>query len=691
MSTESSDSSFSGRLPEELLPELEHLSRYLWIISVFALPDSRNLLPDLCGPSYTGTLRALLTKLKGELSECVAHIDEAEDPDAEQTDLFSRTAARLVESVNVERSMRIVTAHARHVLPASIYANTDPADDVDDRSDPPLPFPPRRAQRENSLRGSFLRSIDSRVPHPARDPFTEALPEPVNPFDTNPRQTWNPLFSLHFTRNTAAYDQSIYPADEMNVMFDDGGEAFDYRRDSRAVPGHHQRTMHVPASAPRDWRTASLDSTVNHDGCRSDNPGPFTWIGKVYAQQSARYESPRARFDNTVVITKFTRQFVRSTLDGSHFTVANKIFEDLLQQMIIDKLNGGDDECVISHDDVLLKSEKVFAPVLFDLRAVSKRLGAALKIDMTNPRRLDPYILTSDLGEALEVCSLDGTADNILMQCRVARADAEQILFTRHASYIHVASREGFCGQVFNLKPRVYEPFFIMDPQKVHWSLAPDIPWLVYNKRQETFTGIAPNFQQKTAIQTSLIATYVWYGVYREIQQFVEIVIDLGLDPDYGRMGFISLRTSSQGEKAVYTATPTAEEDKSTDQADVTSSSIQSSMGPPVVSVPMSLPNATTQIVAEIVPSYEASMSFARSRITGDDGEPCNILSSLTWERVRPENPAGRGNDPAARGDQTQGMSRDMDMDMDSDTGSDREFDSVAMAFADDSNAGSCQ
>ncbi|KAK9370121.1 hypothetical protein V1509DRAFT_618586 [Lipomyces kononenkoae] len=336
----------------------------------------------------------------------------------------------------------------------------------------------------------------------------------------------------------------------------------------------------------------------------------FTWIGKVYGQGMAGAED----LGRVTVITKYTKYFVLNTLSSSQFALANKVFENMLQLIILEKmkLEKGVVYLVKKGD---LSEPNNFTTYLLNIQSIARKLASILQIEIVDPYQLDPFILTSDFGEAYGRYSDDGTSRGMVMECTVSRTTNDKILFSRKSPYIHYETCDGYSGQMFRLCPRVFEPFFV--PDQVTWQLVPDLPWLVYDERQMQFLGIAPNFQQKTILQTTLIAKYIWHGVFREVQEPIELEIDLGQDADFGQLpGLLSVHHS---------VVNTEDADRDT-QGQATGKQVEAQ----IIREQGDLRNATASrcdqpveasrcqtntVVAEIVPSYEETMSLSTQPI----------------------------------------------------------------------------
>ncbi|KAK9321710.1 hypothetical protein V1517DRAFT_368226 [Lipomyces orientalis] len=360
---------------------------------------------------------------------------------------------------------------------------------------------------------------------------------------------------------------------------------------------------------PRRRRVASRgDQTYNYKMRRGL---AFTWIGKVYGQGMAGRSDDLGR---VTVITKYTKYFVLNTLSSSQFALANKVFENMLQLIILEKMKIEKGvEYLVKKGDLTVPN--TFTTYLLNIQRVARKLASILQIEMVDPYQLDPFILTSDFGEAHGRYSEDGTSMGMLMECTVSRTTNDKILFSRRSPYIHFETCEGYSGQMFHLCPRVFEPFFV--PEQVSWKLVPDLPWLVYDERQMQFLGIAPNFQQKTVLQTTLIATYMWHGVFREVQQPIELEIDLGQDADFGQLpGLLSVHhnifniddvnretqrqvIAKQGEAQI-SREPSDLHITEVHQADQSTEAIRCQIN---------------TVVAEIVPSYEETMSLSTQPI----------------------------------------------------------------------------
>ncbi|KAJ8103970.1 hypothetical protein POJ06DRAFT_10199 [Lipomyces tetrasporus] len=360
---------------------------------------------------------------------------------------------------------------------------------------------------------------------------------------------------------------------------------------------------------PRRRRVVSrADQTYNY---KMRQGAAFTWIGKVYGQGMAGRSDDLGR---VTVITKYTKYFVLNTLSSSQFALANKVFENMLQLIILEKMKVEKGvEYLVKKGDLTVPN--TFTTYLLNIQKVARKLASILQIEMVDPYQLDPFILTSDFGEAHGRYSDDGTSMGMLMECTVSRTTNDKILFSRRSPYIHFETCEGYSGQMFHLCPRVFEPFFI--PDQVSWKLVPDLPWLVYDERQMQFLGIAPNFQQKTVLQTTLIATYMWHGVFREVQQPIELEIDLGQDADFGQLpGLLSVHhnivniddanretqrqvIAKQGETQI-SREPSDLHVTEVHQVDQSTEAIRCQIN---------------TVVAEIVPSYEETMSLSTQPI----------------------------------------------------------------------------
>ncbi|KAK9377823.1 uncharacterized protein V1513DRAFT_392925 [Lipomyces chichibuensis] len=358
----------------------------------------------------------------------------------------------------------------------------------------------------------------------------------------------------------------------------------------------------------RRGRASRADQTYNY---KMRLGASFTWIGKVYGQgMTGRAED----LGRVTVITKYTKYFVLNTLSSSQFALANKVFENMLQLIILEKMKV-DKGAVYLVKKGDLSEPNTFTTYLLNIQSIARKLASVLQIDIVDPYQLDPFILTSDFGEAHGRYSDDGTSRGMVMECTVSRTTNDKILFSRKSAYIHFETCEGYSGQMFRLCPRVFEPFFI--PDQVSWKLVPDLPWLVYDERQMQFLGIAPNFQQKTVLQTTLIAKYMWHGVFREVQQPIELEIDLGQDADFGQLpGLLSVHhnvvniddadretqgqaTGKQGETQIIR--------EHSDLHNATVNQVEQS-----IEASRCHPNT---VVAEIVPSYEETMSLSTQPI----------------------------------------------------------------------------
>ncbi|KAK9494607.1 hypothetical protein V1508DRAFT_412151 [Lipomyces doorenjongii] len=357
----------------------------------------------------------------------------------------------------------------------------------------------------------------------------------------------------------------------------------------------------------RRGRESRADQTYNY---KMRLGASFTWIGKVYGQGMTGRSEDLGR---VTVITKYTKYFVLNTLSSSQFALANKVFENMLQLIILEKMKVEKGAVyLVKKGD--LSEPNTFTKYLLNIQSIARKLASVLQIEIVDPYQLDPFILTSDFGEAHGRYSDDGTSRGMVMECTVSRTTNDKILFSRKSPYIHFETCEGYSGQMFRLCPRVFEPFFI--PDQVSWKLVPDLPWLVYDERQMQFLGIAPNFQQKTVLQTTLIAKYMWHGVFREVQQPIELEIDLGQDADFGQLpGLLSVHhnvvnidadretqgqaTGKQGETQIIR-----------EQSDIHNTIVNQ--------VEQSIEASrchTNTVVAEIVPSYEETMSLSTQPI----------------------------------------------------------------------------
>ncbi|KAK9362818.1 hypothetical protein V1504DRAFT_496000 [Lipomyces starkeyi] len=374
----------------------------------------------------------------------------------------------------------------------------------------------------------------------------------------------------------------------------------------------------------RRVRESRADQTYNY---KMRLGASFTWIGKVYGQGMTGHAEDLGR---VTVITKYTKYFVLNTLSSSQFALANKVFENMLQLIILEKMKVEKGVVyLVKKGD--LSEPNTFTTYLLNIQSIARKLASVLQIEFVDPYQLDPFILTSDFGEAYGRYSDDGTSRGMVMECTVSRTTNDKILFSRKSPYIHFETFEGYSGQMFRLCPRVFEPFFI--PDQVSWKLVPDLPWLVYDERQMQFLGIAPNFQQKTVLQTTLTAKYMWHGVFREVQQPIELEIDLGQDADFGQLpGLLSVHhnfvniddadretqgqpTGKQGETQIIRG-----------QSDLHNNIVNQ------VELLEASRCHTNTVVAEIVPSYEETMSLStqpiRELLSNDNSTMRTILNS---------------------------------------------------------------
>ncbi|KAK9455366.1 Scramblase-domain-containing protein [Dipodascopsis uninucleata] len=339
-------------------------------------------------------------------------------------------------------------------------------------------------------------------------------------------------------------------------------------------------------------RHTTLDQFSYHYRLRGDPK--FTWIGKVYGQEGS--------MGRVTCITKFTKLFTSNTLNSSQFCLANKIFENLLQLIILEKIFPARHEqpYIIKKGD--LTQPNKFTTFLLNMQSIVFKMASILEIEMTSPYQLDPYIMTTDYGLTYGNYSRDGTSKDVIMECSVVLTQNQKILFARKSPYIHFEKCEGYSGELYYLTPRVLEPFFM--PENVQWTMMPDLPWLVYDSNKKQFVGLAPNFQQKTLLQTTLIAKYLWKGVFREIQQPIELEISIREDADIGSMsGMLSVH---------YPTNRTNDEDQSQNntgskrRAEYSNNSDTQNRNDRCI---------TNTVVAEIVPSYEETMSVSNQSI----------------------------------------------------------------------------
>ncbi|KAK9240101.1 hypothetical protein V1525DRAFT_370934 [Lipomyces kononenkoae] len=369
----------------------------------------------------------------------------------------------------------------------------------------------------------------------------------------------------------------------------------------------------------------------------------FTWIGKVYGQGMTGPED----LGRVTVITKYTKYFVLNTLSSSQFALANKVFENMLQLIILEKMKVEKGVVyLVKKGD--LSRPNTFTTYLLNIQSIARKLASILQIEIVDPYQLDPFILTSDFGEAYGRYSDDGTSRGMVMECTVSRTTNDKILFSRKSPYIHFETCDGYSGQMFRISPRVFEPFFV--PDQVKWKLVPDLPWLVYDERQMQFLGIAPNFQQKTILQTTLIAKYMWHGVFREVQQPIELEIDLGQDADFGQLpGLLSVHHSvvntddpdrdTQGQatgKQVETQIMREQTDFHNSAANHCDQAVEGSR------------RQTNTVVAEIVPSYEETMSLSTQPIR-------ELLSNNDNGIIRTSHPSDRQVALSVNGTRTDG------------------------------------